>query len=154
MAGSTERKGHVSSCECGQLSISLSGEPDWVNACACRNCQKRSNGPLTLGLWFRRDRILGTTGESQVFRRSTDKGNEAERHFCPRCGSTVFWFISLLPNRVGVNWGGTQQPTEIRPSQLVWSRSFPRWLELKESVPQYLTQPEPRKRSSTGSGQA
>ena len=42
--------------------------------------------------------------------RSCDSGG-ATYHFCPECGSTVYWEISIAPDVLGVAVGGFTDPT-------------------------------------------
>ena len=42
--------------------------------------------------------------------RSCDSGG-ATYHFCPECGSTVYWDISIAPDVLGAGVGGFTDPT-------------------------------------------
>jgi hypothetical protein len=48
-------------------------------------------------------------GEPVTFR-SCDSGG-ATYHFCPECGSTVYWDISAAPDVIGVAVGAFTDPT-------------------------------------------
>jgi hypothetical protein len=48
-------------------------------------------------------------GEPATFR-SCDSGG-ATYHFCPECGSTVYWDIAAAPDVLGVAVGGFTDPT-------------------------------------------
>jgi hypothetical protein len=37
--------------------------------------------------------------------RGSDSGQKIERHFCPDCGSSVFWYTEFLPDHVGIAFG-------------------------------------------------
>jgi hypothetical protein len=71
-------------CLCGQVSITVTGEHDpRIGACHCRMCQRWTGG---LFLCFTADAIE-VKGDVARYRSSTF----AERGFCPRCGSHL-WF--------------------------------------------------------------
>ena len=60
-------------------------------------------------------------GQSTTWTFPTDSGKPADvsllrqrgatYHFCPECGSTVYWEISIAPDFVGVAVGGFADPT-------------------------------------------
>jgi hypothetical protein len=49
-------------------------------------------------------------GAEPVTFRSCDSGG-ATYHFCPECGSTVYWDISIAPDVIGVAVGAFADPT-------------------------------------------
>jgi hypothetical protein len=109
-----------SSCNCGQLSLTYEGpEPDRISVCQCYECQRRTGSVLSVQARLPRDQVT-TEGESKTFTvPSDDTGNLASRcdsmggtyHFCPECGSTVYWDISSVPDVLGVAVGGFIDPT-------------------------------------------
>ena len=40
---------HHASCQCGELTASFDGDPDFVIACNCIACQKRTDAPFGTG---------------------------------------------------------------------------------------------------------
>jgi Glutathione-dependent formaldehyde-activating enzyme len=50
------------------------------------------------------------SGKPPVEFRSCDSGG-ATYHFCPECGSTVYWELSIAPDMFGVPVGGFTDPT-------------------------------------------
>ena len=49
-------------------------------------------------------------GQSTTWAFPSDSGG-ATYHFCPECGSTVYWDISVAPDVLGVAVGGFTDPT-------------------------------------------
>ena len=130
----------TSRCECGQLSITLRGDPALVVLCACRNCQRRSGSAFYGAAWFEKSMVMSIQGESTVYRRSSDFEREIERHFCPNCGSTVYAYVGVFPDRINVNWGGFEAD-DLDPDAVVFVRSLPSWLGLPEQLRRHETQP-------------
>jgi hypothetical protein len=109
------------SCNCGKLSVSYEGpDPERVSLCQCYECQKRTGTVLSVQTRIPRDQVTiegqSTTwtfpvegGEPANFR-SCDSGG-ATYHFCPECGSTVYWDISVAPDVIGVAVGAFADPT-------------------------------------------
>ena len=111
----------TSSCNCGQLSLTYEGpDPERISLCQCYECQKRTGSVLSVQARVARKQVTiegqSTTwtfpseDEEPVTFRSCDSGG-ATYHFCPECGSTVYWDISVAPDVVGVAIGGFTDPT-------------------------------------------
>jgi hypothetical protein len=80
------------SCQCGQLRLACWGEPVRISVCHCLACQKRSGAPFAAQARFPEDQVR-ITGVSREWTRIADSGRPVEHHFCPECGSTV-WYRS------------------------------------------------------------
>lgn len=65
----------------------------------------------------------------------------ADRHFCPRCGSSVF---SRSGDEIEVHLGALDAPDQFRPSYELWTIRRERWLP-----PFPLTAHYPRDRDDT-----
>ena len=67
-------------CLCGQVRISVHGEPLRTGICHCIDCRHESGSAFTFyGVWPAHQ--FESTGGAAEFR---------GRHFCPRCGSRLF----------------------------------------------------------------
>ena len=111
----------TSRCNCGQLSLAYDGpDPARVSVCQCYECQRRTGTMYSVQTRLPKDQVTiegrSTTGTfpsdsgKPVTYRSCDSGG-ATYHFCPECGSTVYWEISIAPDFVGVGVGGFTDPT-------------------------------------------
>jgi len=108
------------SCNCGQLNLTYEGpDPARISLCQCYECQKRTGSVLSVQARLPIEHVK-TTGKSTTWSfpndsqppadfRSCDSGG-ATYHFCPECGSTVYWDISVAPDIVGVAVGGFLDP--------------------------------------------
>ena len=111
----------TSTCNCGQLSLTYEGpDPERISLCQCYECQRRTGSVLSVQARMPRKHVTiegrSTTwafpvegGEPVAFR-SCDSGG-ATYHFCPECGSTVYWDIPVAPDVVGVAVGAFTDPT-------------------------------------------
>lgn len=86
----------TATCRCGQLSATCAGEPVRVSVCHCYNCQKRSGSVCAVQARFPEE-VVTINGEHKVYKHAGDSGNVADFHFCPQCGSTL-WYHAL-PDR-------------------------------------------------------
>ena len=116
-------------CSCGQISVECRGEPTRVSVCHCHACQRRSGSAFSAQIRFPKENVT-VTGESKSWTRISDNGGRAHFHFCPTCGSTMFYEIGMLPGVVAIPMGafaGTVLPT---PGFSVYEERKLPWIEL------------------------
>ena len=103
-------------CCCGDLSITVSGEPHYVHRCHCDYCQRRTGSVFQVSCWYPEEQIVSRRGDSQVYEtspnlassysqagRSPPSSVKIRYRFCRRCGSTVYWEIPLPPGAFGAS---------------------------------------------------
>ena len=132
---------HEAACSCGQLRIRLSGAPILVSSCHCIACQRRTGAVFGSTAFFGREQVESREGESRVFTRTADSGAVLSFHFCPNCGSTVFWDNSRLPDRICVAVGAFADPSFPCPARTVWTKSKHPWLSFPDDIPHYPESP-------------
>ena len=109
-----------SSCNCGELSVGYDGpDPERISLCQCYECQRRTGTMYSVQTRLPREHVtiegrsstwtFPVEGKQAEFR-SCDSGG-ATYHFCPECGSTVYWEIAAAPELLGVAVGGFTDPT-------------------------------------------
>lgn len=64
-----------------------------------------------------------------MFTRLGDSGLGVEFHFCPRCGSTVYWYPEFRPGWIGVASGCFDDQT-LSPNQKVYVQDRLGWASL------------------------
>jgi hypothetical protein len=117
-------------CSCGSLRVTVNAEPQSVVACHCIDCQRRTGSVFGVGAYFAREQVA-FAGESKVFVRPTDAGHEFTTHFCPSCGTSVYWQSGKNPGLVGVAVGAFADPSFPSPVRSVWERSSHPWATLE-----------------------
>ena len=55
-------------------------------------------------------------------------GRKSERHFCPDCGSTVFSYLELFPDLIGIAFGAFADPSMPWPPVSVWETTRHPWV--------------------------
>ena len=114
-------KTRKASCLCGKLSVTYKGpDPERITLCHCNACQLRTGTMFAVQGRFPRAK-LKITGKSTkwTFPSESEKAAKypscysggATFHFCPVCGSTVYWDIATAPDFVGVAIGTFTDPT-------------------------------------------
>jgi len=126
---------HRASCRCGQLSVTAAGDPIRVSACHCLNCQKRSGSAFAVQARWPDERVK-IAGNSGAFRKKGDSGNWATFHFCPDCGSDVY-FVNGGPTvhpavaaSVAIPLGAFDDPFFATPQFSIWESRKHKWLEI------------------------
>lgn len=102
--------------------------------CHCMACQRRTGAPFSANSRFKRDRVR-IEGTSTVYVRHADSGNSVSSHFCPTCGSTVFWELSGFPDLIAVAQGMFANPDYPPPTVVVWEETRHPWTDRITDVP-------------------
>jgi len=116
-------------CACGAVQVVAAGEPVSVVACHCVDCQRRTGSVFGVGAYYPDDRIT-ISGATCEFVRPTDAGNQFFTHFCPTCGTSMFWRSDRNPGMTGVAVGAFADPAFPAPVRSVWERSQHAWVAL------------------------
>jgi hypothetical protein len=121
-------------CSCGQLHLTIEGEPSRISMCHCLACQRRTGAVLSNQARFNRDQIT-VVGKSSTWTRTAESGNTLTYHFCPVCGSTVYWDGTGFPGQVMVAIGSFADPDFPAPTIAVWEQTRHPWVSLPADVP-------------------
>jgi hypothetical protein len=114
-------------CSCGQLNLTIEGEPVRISMCHCLECQRRTGAVISNQARFPREQIA-FTGKSTAWTRTAESGNALTFHFCPVCGSTVYWENTGFPDAVAVAIGTFADPTFPAPTISVWEECRHPWV--------------------------
>ena len=124
----------VASCSCGQLCLTCEGEPVRVSICHCLECQKRTGSVFAAQARYPREHVTIEGGSSQWTRRG-DSGGSATFHFCPVCGSTVYWELLGLPEFIAVAVGAFADPNFPPPRVSVYEERQHKWAMAAGDLP-------------------
>lgn len=119
-------------CSCGAVKVVALGEPSSVVACHCLECQRRTGSVLGVGAYFPGDQVT-VSGVTKQFLRATDAGNQFVTHFCPACGTSLYWSSGRNPGLVGVAVGAFADPSFPAPVRSVWEQSMHPWVRLESA---------------------
>ncbi len=119
-------------CSCGQLRICVIGDPKIVATCSCQNCQRKTGSVFGVSSYFDDSQVESISGNSISFQLTADSGGKSERHFCGKCGSTVYWKNALFPNFTGISVGAFSDSDFPEPMASVWNQSKHAWVKFPE----------------------
>jgi hypothetical protein len=102
-------------CLCGDVRVVASGRPHRVGICHCLDCRKHHGAPFHASAIFGEDAVT-IEGETRDYR---------GRHFCPRCGSSVF---ARTGDEIEVGLGALDVPDQLTPTYELWTIRRESWL--------------------------
>ena len=114
-------------CACGALTAQLSGEPASIVACHCIACQKRTGSVLGVGAYYPAAQV-DVSGSAHAFKRTSDAGHTFTSHFCPTCGTSLYWESGKNPGMIGIAVGALADPRFPRPLRSVWEETKHDWV--------------------------
>ena len=120
-APSSAIKTRKASCICGQLTVTTKGpDPKRISLCHCKNCQKQTGSAFAIQATFPKEQVtiegkstawkFPIEGAPPVTYRNCSRTG-ATFHFCPNCGSTVYYVLAETPENVGIKVGAFSDPT-------------------------------------------
>ena len=124
---------HVA-CSCGQPQLTIEGEPSRISMCRCLERQRRTGAVISNQARFRRQQIT-FGGEAADWKRRAKSGNALTFHFCPVCGSTVYWEGEGFPGYVAVAIGSFADLNFPAPTIAVWVELRHPWVALPSDTP-------------------
>ena len=120
-------------CSCGALTLTLPEPSRLVVACHCLECQRRTGAPFGVGAFYPADAVV-VSGISKEFTRDGASGWKVHNHFCPNCGSTVYWRADNLPSMIGVAVGAFADPNYPAPVRSVFELTKHGWVQMNDAV--------------------
>jgi len=102
-------------CLCGDVRLEATGKPYRVGLCHCLDCRKH-HGALFYAAAVFPQAAVTVEGETRDY---------AGRHFCPRCGSSVF---ARSGDEVEVHLGALDAPDQLTPTYESWTVRREAWL--------------------------
>jgi len=99
-------------CSCGQLHLSIEGEPSRISMCHCLECQRRTGAVISNQARFRREQVT-FAGKATAWMRTAESGNAltfiSVRHAAPLSTGRAKAFLDSSP------LPSAASPTRISP---------------------------------------
>ncbi|MCD1644887.1 GFA family protein [Aurantimonas coralicida] len=106
---------YTGGCLCGDVRFVATGRPDRVGLCHCLDCRKHHGALFYAAAIFRHDAVM-VTGETRAY---------AGRHFCPRCGGSVF---ACTGDETELHLGALDATDQLTPTYECWTIRREAWL--------------------------
>ena len=125
----------TASCRCGQLKANVMGDPVRVSACHCLSCKKRSGSAFAVQARWPSEQVQ-IEGRSKTHEMVADSGNRGIFHFCPDCGSDVYYrndgptVDAKFADLIAIPLGAFDDPYFATPAFSVWEERKHDWVEI------------------------
>ena len=100
----------TATCACGKLSMRLGAILTASLPAPVRSASGGAGSAFNVSAYFNKSQIVAIEGPHKTFQRSSDSGRNIELHFCPDCGSTLFWYAEIFADVIGTAVGCFPRP--------------------------------------------
>ena len=111
-------------CLCGAVRLVATGRPYRVGICHCLDCRKHHGALFWAAAIFPQEAV-------EI---SCETRDYSGRHFCPRCGSSVF---ARSDDEIEVHLGALDAPDQLVPTYECWAVRREGWLPPFPRVTRY-----------------
>jgi hypothetical protein len=119
----------IAQCCCGHLSIAVVGDPVRSGVCHCDDCRRRTGSAFGWSAYFPQEAVSRKKGKARTYAPASGTGT---RHFCGKCGSTLYWEASGLTELVGIAGGAFVDAPLPRPAASYRDSRRCEWVDLPE----------------------
>lgn len=123
-------------CACGDVVVTLTGEPNATVLCHCKDCQRRTGSPFGVGNYYAPDQAT-VSGTPKAYERACESGAKLRNFFCPNCGTTVYWLAGPELDRFGVATGTFDEPDGRLPDRSVYENRKHAWVDMSPIALRY-----------------
>jgi hypothetical protein len=120
-------------CQCGEVRYEISGDPMMAAICHCSMCRRANAAPVVAWAMYAQEQVRFTKAEPQAYASSP----EAQRGFCPRCGTQISFTASFLPGLIDITIGSLDHPEAVPPTLHYWHSKHLGWAEFADSLPRH-----------------
>ena len=103
----------VGGCLCGAVRYSIALPPQWVAHCHCSMCRRAHGAAFVTWVGNLRENVRIEQGAELLT--SHRSSAAAQRRFCSRCGSLLFFESTHWPDELHVTLAHLDDPTGIEP---------------------------------------
>jgi hypothetical protein len=134
LQGEEERQGR---CQCGAVLFQTRGRLREVVACHCSQC-RRQTGLYYAATSVSNSRLTVTGGDAITWYRASP---QAERGFCSRCGSALFWRFDGEAE-TSILAGAFDQPSGLKIAYHIFCDTKADFYEITDGLRQWPRGPE------------
>ena len=104
------------------------------------SCQRRTGSVLGVGAYYKKEQVQ-INGPKKVFVRAAPEKRTVSNHFCPECGTSLFWEGEIAPGIVGIAVGGFADPDFPPPNISFFEKYKHPWVGFNRELEHYLQRP-------------
>jgi hypothetical protein len=122
-------------CFCGAVHFEAEGPFKFVAHDHCSICRKTSGAAFVTWAGVKEHQFKLTKGAEALTRFKTTA--EAERQFCSKCGTHLFFRSTRWPDEVHFTVSTLTTPLEKKPMAHVFFSDKAEWMEIHDDLPKY-----------------
>ena len=113
-------------CHCGAIRYEITGAPIYSSLCHCSDCRRHAGAPMVAWTAYPAIGLKVLQGKPKVYA-SSENGR---RHFCPDCGTGLFYFNEVgLPGLADIQTATFDDPAAVVPQMQVQVAERIGWME-------------------------
>lgn len=130
--------GLTGGCHCGAIRYQVSGTPQHVALCHCKDCRRSAGAPMVSWAAFAEEELKVTAGEPRMFNSS----GETWRSFCGDCGTGLFYRNqTFLPGIVDIQSATLDDPDALPAGAHIQTAERIKWMEAAHTLPVFARFP-------------
>lgn len=126
-------------CLCGAIEYACDSEPLFTAVCHCAACQKSTGAAFSVVVGVKKEDLKIAGDTLTTYDGIGDSGYPTHRHFCSRCGSTLYAEMDARPGLVCIKAGTLDDPSGLKPQVHVYWRDHQAWIENLGDLPKNQT---------------
>jgi hypothetical protein len=120
-------------CHCGYVRYSGSGPALQETNCHCSICRRTAGAAFVSWFTVRRSEFSLVHGTPSRYASS----GQAERSFCPRCGTQLTFEHVDFPDEIDVSICSLDDSERVPPKDHTWTSSKLRWVQPADRLPEF-----------------
>ncbi len=125
-------------CHCGAIRYEVEGEPMHSALCHCTDCRRHAGAPMVGWTLFGNDHFRVTQGEARIYASS----EHGRRHFCPDCGTGLFYTNDVVfQGMTDVQSATLDDPAALPPTAQIQTAERIAWMKSVDALPQFERYP-------------
>jgi len=121
-----DREFFTGGCLCGAIRYRMTGSPEFVMQCFCRDCQKATGTGHTTIVGVLQSNLT-VEGNPRTFTVVGESGGRVTRHFCGVCGGRLFTSGDLPGPMRMLQAGSLDDVNAVAPTAAIYVRDAARW---------------------------
>ncbi len=120
-------------CLCGAVRFAIGAASKWSAHCHCSLCRRAHGAAFVTWLGCNEDSVAIDNGDDML--RWFESSPGAERGFCARCGSTIFFRSQRWPGELHITVANLDGDADRAPQAHVFWDSHVDWIDLEADLP-------------------
>jgi hypothetical protein len=120
-------------CLCGAVRFTIGATSKWSAHCHCSLCRRAHGAAFVTWLGYNEDSVAIDNGDDTL--RWYESSPGAERGFCVRCGSTIFFRSKRWPGELHITVANLDGDADRVPQAHVFWDSHVDWIDLGADLP-------------------